>query len=224
MSKAMYIEAYSLLDYNDWVCFFFFFSFFNGNNLYNNREQINCSALMNRYFNPALLFSKLQVDSHQLILRGDFNYALDLECAIPGTLSKSAETMKALSRSTGCCYSRIYYFLLDQTLLPPLRASKYMDIIIISDQSPVTMAMLCLPNNELPQCTWWLYSRLLSDKDFVAFLIYPNWLCAGNETVARYYVTLWETIKAYLRGPLFYHQVCVISHYKPLQNMPFTVP
>lgn len=170
------------------------------------------------------LFSLLpEMNSHQLILGGDLNCVLnttlDRSRATPGTLSKSAETINAFLQAYGVIdtwryrnpaarqysffsaahqsYSRIDYFLLDKKLLPLLRSSEY-ESIIISDHSPVTMA-LCFPNNEPSQRTW----HFLADEDFVSFISAQiDFFLETNQQSDTSHCNLWETMKAYLRGQI----------------------
>lgn len=167
-----------------------------------------------------------------MVLGGDLNCVLDPTLdrsrAIPGALSKSAETINAFLQAYGMIdawryrnpvsrqysffspphhsYSRIDYFLLDKKLLPLLRSSEY-ESIVISDHSPVTMG-LCFPDNEPPQRTWRLSPRLLSDEEFVGFLSAQiDFFLETNQSPDTSCCNLWEAMKAYLRGQIISYNV-----------------
>lgn len=173
-----------------------------------------------------------ELNSHQLIIGGDLNCVLDPTLdrsrTTSGTLSKSAETINSFLQMYGVIdawryrnpvsrqysffspahqsYSRIDYFLLDKKLLPLLRSCEY-EGIIISDHSPVTMA-LCFPNNEPPQRTWRLNPRLLSDEDFVNFLSAQiDLFLDTNQSPETSHCVLWESMKAYLRGQIISYNI-----------------
>ena len=170
------------------------------------------------------LFSLLpDMNSHNLILGGDLNTVLcpglDRSRTTPGTLSKSAETIKAFLQAYGVIdvwrykhpgsrqysffsaahqsYCRLDYLLMDRRLLPFLKSSEC-ESIVISDHGPVTMT-LGFPNNEPPQRIWRLNSRLLSNEEFVAFINSQiDFFTETNKHPDTSHCTFWETMKAYL--------------------------
>lgn len=172
------------------------------------------------------LFSLLlSLDSHDLILGGDFNCVLDRKQVRSSTkvtsLSNSARCINTFLQAYGVIdpwrfkyptsrqfsffspvhqtYSRIDYFLIDQKLLPTIIQVEY-DSIVNSDHCPVLLK-LRFPENILPKRTWRLNSRLLADKKFVDFInTQVDLFLETNESPEISYCTLWETMKAYVRG------------------------
>ena len=69
--------------------------------------------------------------------------------------------------------------------------------IVVSDHCPLLLK-LRFPENVLPQRTWRLNSRLLADKDFINTHI--DLFLETNESPQISYGTLWETMKANVRG------------------------
>ncbi|KAJ0022349.1 hypothetical protein NQD34_009839 [Periophthalmus magnuspinnatus] len=172
------------------------------------------------------LFSLLpDLDSHDLILAGDRNCTLNpaLDRSSPKVMiqSKSAQCINDFLEVYGVLdpwrlkhptskqfsffspvhqsYSRIDYFLIDQKLLPLVTHIDY-DSIVISDHAPVILK-LTFPENVASPFSWRLNSRLLSDQKFVEFInTQIDFFMDLNESPEISFSTLWETLKAYLRG------------------------
>lgn len=74
------------------------------------------------------------------------------------------------------------------------------DSIVISDHCPVLLR-LRFPENIPPKCMRRLNSRLLADKKFVDFInTQIDLFLETNQSPEISYCTLWETMKAYVRG------------------------
>lgn len=72
--------------------------------------------------------------------------------------------------------------------------------IVISDHCPVLLK-LRFPENILRQRVWRLNPRLLAEKNFVDFInTQIDFFLETNESPEISYFTLWETMKAYVRG------------------------
>ena len=173
-----------------------------------------------------MLFRSIpNLDSHLLILGGDFN------CKMSPVLDKSSQTNTGPSKCALLIqsflqkyamfeawrflhptdrqysfyshvhqtYSRIDYFFLDKKLLPNLRQCTY-ESIVISDHSPLLLE-LEFPQRP-PMCyQWHLNPILLSDKEFVNFISSEITLfLETNSTPGMSCSTIWESLKAYLRG------------------------
>lgn len=167
------------------------------------------------------------LDTHKLILGGDLNCVLcpnlDRSNSTSNVLSKSTQAIHSFMQAYGVIdpwrhqnphskafsffspvhqsYSRIDNFLIDDALLPFFRSTTY-EAIVISDHGPVNMT-LSFPGQVQSQFVWHLNSQLLSNEDFVAYLSdqIDFFLQTNNSpTVSR--CTLWETMKAYIRGSI----------------------
>lgn len=165
------------------------------------------------------------MDSHKLILGADLNCVLcpKLDRSNPTTkmMSKTTQAVNSFMQAYGVIdpwrhhnphskaysffshvhqsYSRIDHFLIDDALLPLFRSITY-DAIVISDHGPVNM-VLSFPGQVPSQLVWRLNPRWLSDEGFVTYLsnqIDVFLLTNNSPTVSR--CTLWETMKAYIRG------------------------
>lgn len=173
-------------------------------------------------------FSSLpDLNSHSLILGGDFNCwldpLLDRSSTKPAALSKSASLIQSFLSSLGisdiwrCLYpkhkeyslfshvhhtfTRIDYFLIDNQLIPSFKSCDYQSIVI-SDHAPVFLSM-SLPN--LPQIKrhWHFNSTLLSDSKFVKFMEEQISLFLEiNNSSETSSLVVWDALKAFLRGQI----------------------
>lgn len=172
------------------------------------------------------LFSRLpNMTSHHLILGGDMNCTLSpvLDRSSPkrSSLSKSACTIQLFLKSYGVAdvwrfrnpnsrsysffspvhktYSRIDHFFLDKSLLPFVTACDY-ESIVISDHGPLTMRMR-IPNTQTSYRPWRLNSLLLAEEAFTNLIESQITLFLDiNRTPGMSSLTIWESLKAYLRG------------------------
>ena len=185
------------------------------------------------------LIAKLpDINSHHLVLGGDFNCVLDpvLDRFRAGTkinVSKSREVLLSFLNDHGLldpwrgsnpttrqysfyspvhkCYSRIDYFLVDDRFLSFVKHSKYHSIVI-SDHSPLQLD-LQMPNSSTKHRTWRFDPLLLADKDFINFINSQiDYFFEINITPEVSYSTIWEAFKAYVRGQ-------IISYSANLQSM-----
>lgn len=173
------------------------------------------------------VLSKLpNMDSHQLIIAGDFNLVLnanlDRSSHRQASLSKSAkviqnfmETYKIIdpwrtlnpNRSEYSyyspvhqTYSRIDFFLIDSKLLSLITHCKY-ETIMLSDHGPVTLQLAFGYKHTSKR--WSFDNGLLSNKEGREeiknqILLYLTF----NDTSGISKATLWEAMKAYLRGQI----------------------
>lgn len=191
-------------------------------------------VLVNIYgpnFDDDIFFKKIlstipNLDSHHLIMSGDYNLVLD------SVLDRSAHSVIRPSKSTQLVqsfidihklvdpwrfkhptkrdysyystvhksFSRIDFFLVDPYLLDAITDCKY-DSIIISDHAPVSIKVT-LPTQRIKR-TWQLDTLLLADSDFVKFITDEiDFFLQVNRTGDISASTLWEALKAYLRGQI----------------------
>ena len=74
--------------------------------------------------------------------------------------------------------------------------------ITISDHCPVQLDM-SFPNSSVPQRSWQLDSLLLTQPSFVKFISEQiDFFLLVNTTPGMSYATIWESLKAYLRGQI----------------------
>lgn len=158
-------------------------------------------TLVNLYapnWNDSQFFIKLfstipAIDTHSLILGGDFNcilhQSLDRSSSKITSLSKSASTIQALCDQYGLSdpwrflfpstkafffspvhysFSRIDSFLIDNNLLSLVKNCSY-DSIVISDHAPVSFELI-IPHQPPLFKPWRLNPLLLSDDKFTQFL------------------------------------------------------
>lgn len=98
-------------------------------------------------------------------------------------------------------FSRIDYFLTDNRLLLLVQNCAY-NTIIISDHAPVTMGLL-FETGDKSRLTWRLNARFLADDQFVKFITAQiDDFISLNKTQDIATATLWETLKAYIRGQI----------------------
>ena len=174
------------------------------------------------------LIEKLpDLDTHILLMGGDFNLALHpIDKSNPKTnkvLSKSSATMLSFMESyrlfdpwrhsnptskmysyfspVHLSFSRIDFFVIDHRALPFVKRSQYHPIVI-SDHCPVQLDM-AFPNCPRYQRTWQLDILLLRKKSFRDFVSTQiDLFLELNSTPGMSHVTIWESLKAYLRGQI----------------------
>lgn len=178
-------------------------------------------------------FSKLiaklpDINSHQLLMAGDWNFVLDpildrSRVGTQGCVSKAGEVIKSFLshyrlrdpwRSSNPTtrqysfyspvhksYSRIDYFIVDDRSLSFVSHSKYHSIVI-SDHCPIQLD-LQMPNSSTKHRTWRFDPLLLNDKDFTSFISSQiDFFFETNTTPDVSYSTIWEAFKAYIRGQI----------------------
>lgn len=167
------------------------------------------------------------MDSHYLIMRGDLNLVFDPNLDRSSTrqtttTSKSLSVLKSFLHYYGVSdllraiepsskyysfspvhrsYSRIDYFLLDNTFIPNVTACKY-HTIVISDHAPVQLD-IHFPNTQRPQRMWRFDSTLSSDEDFCKHITsHIDIFLEVNDTPDVSKSLIWESLKAYLCGQI----------------------
>lgn len=181
----------------------------------------------NDNFFKNFFFSLPDLNSHQLILGGDFNCcldpSLDRSSSKPCCVSKSAKVIHLFMEQYAVVdawrflnpsskqfsffspvhgtFSRIDYFLIDSKLLPSVSSCSY-NPIVISDHATVVVDF-SLPGRSMTRCPWRFNSFLLSDPNFVSTIknsieVYIS-TNANTDTSAA---AIWEACKAYLRGEI----------------------
>lgn len=104
-------------------------------------------------------------------------------------------------------YSRFDYFFVDK-ILHKIKACNYSSIVV-SDYSPLILK-LQFPD-KLQICAWRLNPLLLSDNAFIEYISKQIYLfLEANITPDVTYSTVWESLKAFLRG----HIISYCSHDK----------
>ena len=175
------------------------------------------------------LIGKLpDLNSHLLILGGDFNCtlqpALDKSSHRRSkSVSKSSALILSIMESyklfdpwrhsnptarqfsffspVHLSYSRIDFYLIDHRTISLVTNCQY-HAIVISDHSPVQLDM-SFPNNPRPQRSWQLDPLLLTNKSFQKLISNEIDLYLEiNSTPGMSYATIWESLKAYLRGKI----------------------
>lgn len=169
------------------------------------------------------------VANTNIILGGDLNCVLDsvLDRQHPQAItSKSSITLNNLIQSHNLVdvwrllnptgrdfsyfsavhksYSRIDYFILDSKLLPQIVDCTYHNILI-SDHAPVSLKLKLNPKRG--EFNWRLNNTLLKDKEFCSYLssktdLYLNTNDNGEVDDS----TLWEAMKAVLRGHIISYE------------------
>ena len=95
-------------------------------------------------------------------------------------------------------YSRIDFFLIDCELLPRIRQCDY-EAIVLSDQSPLTL-QLTFGDKQMPK-SWRFNNNLLSNKKAMEEIKSQIDLYLSiNDNTETSRSTLWEALKAYIRG------------------------
>ena len=166
-----------------------------------------------------------RLSTHHLILGGDMNCVLspvlDRSSPKPITLTRSAHSIHSFLKSYGIAdvwrfrnptsrgysfyspvhhtYSRIDYFFTDKRLLPYITKCDY-KAIVISDHAPLCMKMY-IPNKQSNYRPWRFNPLLLSEAAFVDFISSEiKFFLTVNQTPGMSSLTVWEALKAYLRG------------------------
>lgn len=173
-------------------------------------------------------FSQLpDLNSHSLILGGDFNCFLDAQLdrssSKPASPNKSATYIKSFLGDFSLTdpwrflypmgrdysffshvhhtYTRIDYFFVDNLLLPNLRSCSY-ESITISDHAPLVLSMAFL-DCDLVRRHWRLDPLLLTDDKFVTDISSKiKTFLSENKTPGMSCKTIWEAMKAFLRGEI----------------------
>lgn len=183
----------------------------------------NCD---DEHFFSTFFASLPDLNTHNLIMGGDFNCVLDPKLDRSSnkiqSLTKSAKLIRSFlntykitdpwqfkypsSRSYSFfshvhhLYSQIDYFLVDCKLLPSVRRCDY-EAIVISDHAPHLMQLAFL-NKNMPR-KWRFNNLLLADKFFTDFISSQiEFFLTTNNTGEVSKSTLWEALKAYLRGQI----------------------
>lgn len=173
------------------------------------------------------IFSSIpNLDSHHIILSGDFSLVLDPvwdrsshSVSRPTKSAQIVQTFMDMHKlidpwrfknptkieysffsNVHKSFSRIDFFLVDPFFLNAISEWKY-NPILISDHAPVSMTIK-LPSQR-PRRTWRLDLLLLADSDFVQFVSKQIGIYLGtNVTDDLSASTLWEALKVYLRGQI----------------------
>lgn len=164
--------------------------------------------------------------SHNVIVGGDLNNALsslDRSSQRGNPVAKSVHVIHSFLDTYGLAdvwrfrnpssrkfsffsnvhktYSRIDYFFLDKKLLPLVTDCDY-KAMVISDHSPVALS-LRIPNVNCNYRPWRFNSLLLADEEFKNFIRSQIELFVSiNQTPEVSHSTVWESLKAYLRGQI----------------------
>lgn len=111
-------------------------------------------------------------------------------------------------------YSRIDYFFIDKSLLSLITECEYRPIII-SDHAPLLMT-LCIPISQANYHPWRLNTLLLADENFNKFISSEiTSFLEINQTPGMSPLTVWESMKAYLRGQIISYS----AQQRKLHNM-----
>lgn len=111
-------------------------------------------------------------------------------------------------------YSRIDYFFIDKSLLSLITECEYRPIII-SDHAPLSMT-LCIPISQANYHPWHLNILLLADENFNKFISSEiTSFLEINQTPGMSPLTVWESMKAYLRGQIISYS----AQQRKLHNM-----
>lgn len=172
------------------------------------------------------------LNSHKLILAGDFNTVMDpaIDRSNPKTLvrSKMSLALSEFADQIGSVdpwrflyphkkefsyfshvhhtYSRIDFFLIDKTLLPALKKVEY-TAIVESDHAPVSLDLL-FAQNLTQRSTWRLNTALLTDSHFcnlISKAIDDFMLFNKSDSISP--STLWETLKVVVRGEIISYTI-----------------
>lgn len=165
--------------------------------------------------------------THHLILGGDLNCVLSstLDCSASRTISisKSAHTIQNFLKTYGMAdvwrfrnpitqvysffspvrnsYSHIDYFIIDTNLVSSVIKWDY-EAIIISDHGPLTMTV-CIDTKDPNYHPWRFNFTLLSDETFGSYISSEiDSFLRVKMTLGMAVSTVWEALKAYLRGQI----------------------
>ena len=171
-------------------------------------------------------FSLPDLNSHHLILGGDFNCCLDPlldrtshRPCVPSKSSKIIQLfMEQYAVSDAWCFfnpgtkhflfspvhgtfSRIDFFLIDNKLLSSVTSYPY-NPIVISDHAAVVMDV-SLPGRSLSRSHWRFNLLLLSDTNFISTINSRiDLFISTNVSPDVSAAAIWESCKAYLRGEI----------------------
>ena len=178
------------------------------------------------------------LDTHHLILGGDFNSVLDPahDCSSinPYPTSKSSKVVKLFvetynyvdpwrfkfpnSRSYSFfssvhnSFSRIDHFFIDAFLLGSIGACDYQGIVI-SDHSPLKLELAL--QERPPNRSWRFNPLLLSNPEFVTYVSNQiDTFLLTNPVADTSSSTRWEALKAFLRGQI----ISYTSHVNKLRK------
>lgn len=167
------------------------------------------------------------LNSCPLIIGGDFNCwldpVLDRSSSKPISESKSASFIHNFISEYGLSelwrflhptereysyfssvhhsYSRIDYFFIDKSMLQNVRSCAYQSIVI-SDHAPLTLD-ISLPHSRNTRRHWRLNTTTLAYDDFVKFISQQiDFFLSINKTPDMSDTTVWEALKAFLRGQI----------------------
>lgn len=177
-------------------------------------------------FMKTFLSSLPDLNTHRLILGGDFNCVLDpvldRSSNTPYNITKSAKTINSFLQmynmsdplrflypdlrrysffsSVHRSYSRIDYFVIDSQLLTSVRDCRY-EGIVISDHGPVVL-QISFPK-KITRRPWRFDNASLADEAFVNCINTKiDFFLSINDTPDVSRSTLWESLKAFLRGEI----------------------
>ena len=200
------------------------------------------------------------LNSHPLIIGGDFN------CCLDPVLDRSSTRPRVVSRSASYIhdflseysigdpwrflhptereysffshvhhsYSRIDYFLIENVMMSKVRSCAYQSIVI-SDHAPLALD-LSFPCVAKPRRNWRLNSTLLANDDFVEFISEQiSSFLSINISPEVSNATVWEALKAFLRGQIIsftansekirkYQQTHLINQIKDIDRQYATSP
>lgn len=175
-------------------------------------------------FINSLLLKIPDMDSHQLIIGGDFNLVLDSDLdrssRRPVTETKMAKSVKKFMNTYKIIdpwrtlhpntrqysyyspvhqtYTRIDYFLIDSKLLQQTKHCNY-ETLMLSDHSPLTLH-LTFGYNQTSKI-WRFDNSILSSKEGIEEIKkHINLYLSFNDTPDVTKSTLWEALKAFIRG------------------------
>ena len=179
------------------------------------------------------------LNDYQIIIGGDFNLvqnlALDKSSNKQTSLSKSAKVLKYHADQLGLSdpwrsrfptqkafsffspvhhsFSRIDFFLIDNTLLHNVQSCDYHSIVI-SDHAPTSIE-INFPHGRPPSRFWRFSPQLMSEPSFKDLLTSQiKFFFETNDTPDIDSNILWETFKAYLRGQI----ISYVSNYRKLEQ------
>lgn len=167
------------------------------------------------------------LSTRSLIIGGDFNCwldpVLDRSSSNPAAARKSSSHIKSFLSDFGVSdiwrflhpstkeysyfsnvhhtYTRIDYFFIDNKLISHTRSCEFQSIVI-SDHAPLVLG-LSFPNRGDRKRHWRFNTALLSDLAFVTWVSKQiSLFLETNQTPEVSCLTVWDTLKAYLRGQI----------------------
>lgn len=201
----------------------------------------------NENFFKKFFFSIPDLNSHQLILGGDFNCCLDplldRSSNKPCIPSKSSKTIQLFMEQYAVSdawrffnpntkqfsffspvhgtFSRIDFFLIDNKLLSSV-SSHFYNPIVISDHATVVLDV-SFPGRSLSRSPWRFNSLLLSDTNFISTINSRiDLFISTNVSPDVSAGAIWESCKAYLRGEIIsysaYQKKIARERYVSLSN------